>query len=237
MSKNSKQKNDLRSFRQETAVAFGTTGLVCIVLFALSIIALNEVTPPKILLLALIFLTIHTAAAAALYYFFEKRSKIGSLDEALAPVMGRIMFDAVVKMATPVFLCDSSERIIWYNNITEELHSSKNKLYGESVSELFGVTLAEIRGSRGDEVARLTCDGRSFHAKFNHIKTDDDDYSLVITTETTQLDALMEKMAGDELVVAYIMIDNLGEMMQYDSEHYRPAASQIDEILRYPQGI
>ncbi|MBQ9716563.1 MAG: DHH family phosphoesterase, partial [Clostridia bacterium] len=69
-------------------------------------------------------------------------------------------------------------------------------------------------------------------AKFNHIKTDDDDYALVITTETTQLDALVEKMAGDELVVAYIMIDNLGEMMQYDSEHYRPAASQIDEILR-----
>lgn len=232
MSKNTKQKNDLRGFRKETVTVFGVSSLVCIVLLAFSIIALNEVTTPKILLLALIFLGIHTAASVVAYYFFEKRSKTGSLDEALAPVMGRIMFDAVVKMATPVFLCDSSERIIWYNNTTEELHSSKNKLYGESVSELFGVTLAEIRANRSDEGARLTCDGRSFRAKFNHIKTDDDDYALVITTETTQLDALVEKMAGDELVVAYIMIDNLGEMMQYDSEHYRPAASQIDEILR-----
>jgi len=232
MPKNTKQKNDLRGFRKETATVFGVSGLACIVLFALSVIALNEVTPPKILLIGLIFLGLHTAASAAAYYFFEKRSKTGSLDEALAPVMGRIMFDAVVKMATPVFLCDSSERIIWYNNTTEELHSSKNKLYGESVSELFGVTLAEIRSNRSDEGARLTCDGRSFRAKFNHIKTDDDDYALVITTETTQLDAMAEKMAGDELVVAYIIIDNLGEMMQYDSEQYRPAASKIDEILR-----
>ncbi len=232
MPKNSRQKNDLRGFRKETAVFFGVSGLVCVVLFAAGLLLLREVTHTKILCLGLICLILHTAASALAYYFFEKRTKTGSLDEALAPVMGRIMFDAVVKMATPVFLCDSSERIIWYNNTTEELHSSKNKLYGESVSELFGVTLAEIRSNRSDEGARLICDGRSFRAKFNHIKTDDDDYALVITTETTELDALMEKIAGDELVVVYIIIDNLGEMMQYDSELYRPAASQIDEILR-----
>ncbi|MBO4931131.1 MAG: DHH family phosphoesterase [Clostridia bacterium] len=232
MPKNSKQKNDLRGFRMETAVVFAVSGLVCVVLFTLGMLLLREVTHTKILFLGLVCLLLHAAASALAYYFFEKRTKNGSLDEALAPVMGRIMFDAVVKMATPVFLCDSSERIIWYNNTTEELHSSKNKLYGESVSELFGVTLAEIRSNRSEEGARLTCDGRSFRAKFNHIKTDDDDYALVITTETTELDALMEKIAGDELVVVYIIIDNLGEMMQYDSELYRPAASQIDEVLR-----
>lgn len=232
MAKNSKQKNDLRAIRKETALVFAMSGMVCVVLFALGVILLREVTSPKVLLIGVICLVLHGAASVFAYYFFEKRTKTGSLDEALAPVMGRIMFDAVVKMATPVFLCDSSERIIWYNNTTEELHSSKNKLYGESVSDLFGVTLAEIRNNRSDEGARLTCEGRSFRAKFNHIKTDDDDYALVITTETTELDALTEKMAGDELVVAYIIIDNLGEMMQYDSEQYRPAASQIDEILR-----
>ena len=232
MPKTSKQKHDLRGFRQETAIVFGVSGLVCLVLFALGVIALREVTPQKVLLLALICLVLDAAASAMAYYFLEKRKKTGSLDEALAPVMGRIMFDAVVKLGTPVFLCDSEERLIWYNNTTEQLHSDKNKLYGQSVSELFGVTLAEIRSNRSEEGARLTCNGRSFRAKFNHIKTDADDYALVLTTETTQLDALTEKMAGDEMVVSYIMIDNLGEMMQYDSEHYRPAASQIDEILR-----
>lgn len=232
MSKHTQQKNDLREFRKETATAFAVSGFVCIVLFTVIVIAANYVPASKIVFLALLCLILHAAISACAYYFFEKRTKNGSINEALAPVMGRIMFDAVVKMQNPVFLCDSSERIIWYNNSTEELHSAKNRLYGESVSELFGVTLAEIRSGHGDEEVRLTCEGRSFHAKFSHIKTDDNDYALVVTTETTEIDALTEKMAGDELVVAYILIDNLGEMMQYDSEHYRPAASQIDEILR-----
>ena len=232
MAKNSKQKNDLRAIRKETALVFAISGMVCVLLFAAGVLLLQEVTAPKVLLLAAICLVLHGSVSVFSYYFFEKRSKAGTLDEALAPVMGRIMFDAVVKMSTPVFLCDSSERIIWYNNTTEELHSDRNKLYGESVSELFGVTLAEIRSNRSDEGARLTCDSRSFRAKFNHIKTDNDDYSLVMTTETTELDALTEKMAGDELIVAYIIIDNLGEMLQYDSEIYRPASSQIDEVLR-----
>ncbi|MGN1346345.1 MAG: DHH family phosphoesterase [Eubacteriales bacterium] len=232
MSKNTKQKNDLRGMRKETALVFALSGMFCILLFAFGVLALREATLPKVIGLGLLCLLVHAAASVFAYYFFEKRRKTGPLDEALAPVMGRIMFDAVVKMGTPVFLCDSSERIIWYNNTTEELHSSKNKLYGESVSDLFGVSLAEIRNSRSEQGARLTCEGRSFRAKFNHIKTDDDDYALVITTETTELDALTEKMAGDELVVAYIIVDNLGEMMQYDSEQYRPAASKIDEILR-----
>lgn len=232
MSKNTQQKNDLREFRKETAAAFAVSGLFCIILFAVGILVSDEISKSGIVVLALLCMILHAGISAGAYYFFEKRTRAGSLNEALAPVMGRIMFDAVVKMQNPVFLCDSSERIIWYNNSTEELHSAKNKLYGESVSELFGVTLAEIRSSRSEEGARLTCDGRSFRAKFNHIKTDTDDYSLVVTTETTELDNLAEKMAGDELVVAYILIDNLGEMMQYDSEHYRPASSQIDEILR-----
>lgn len=232
MANNSKQKNDLRAIRKETALVFAISGMVCVLLFAVSVLLLRDVTAPKVLLLAAICLVLHGSVSVSSYYLFEKRSKAGTLDEALAPVMGRIMFDAVVKMSTPVFLCDSAERIIWYNNTTEELHSSRNKLYGESVSELFGVTLAEIRSNRSDEGARLTCDGRSFRAKFNHIKTDDDDYALVMTTETTELDALTEKMAGDELIIAYIIIDNLGEMLQYDSEIYRPASSQIDEVLR-----
>jgi c-di-AMP phosphodiesterase-like protein len=39
-------------------------------------------------------------------------------------------------------------------------------------------------------------------------------------------------MAGDEPIVCYIIVDNLSEMMQYDSEQYKPAAVKIDEVIR-----
>ncbi|MGN1409628.1 MAG: DHH family phosphoesterase [Eubacteriales bacterium] len=232
MPKNTKQKNDIRGvmqgIRKETAVIFVLTAFLCFILY----IVLLSATEADKLYSGIFILVLYAVICSLVYFFLEKQKKIKSGSETLAPVMGRIMFDAVVKMNTPVFICDSSERIIWYNNATEELHSDKNKLYGELVSELFGVTLADIRSNRSEKGAKLSCEGRSFLVKYNHIKTDDNDFALIMTTETTELDALSAKMESEETVVCYIMIDNLAEMMQYDSEQYRPAAARIDEIIR-----
>lgn len=228
MAKTGKQNNDLRTVRKETALVIGLSGLFCLMLYATAVWQ-SEMSP---LLCGVFVLVLYAAACIAAVLLLEKRMKNGAGNETLAPVMGRIMFDAVVKMNNPVFICDSGERIIWYNTATEKLCSDKDKLYGESVTDLFGVSLHDIRSDKSEKGAKIMCGGRSFYAKYNHIKTDDNDFALISTVETTEVDALSEKMAGDEMVVCYIMIDNLGEMLQYDSEQYRPAAAKIDEILR-----
>lgn len=156
----------------------------------------------------------------------------GPKNENLSPVMGRIMFDAVVKLPTPVFICDEDERILWYNTATETLYSSKNKLYGESVKELFGVGLAEIRSPETGDGVVLSCEGRHFLARYTAIKTDDNDFCLIMTDEITAEEHLRQRLTDEELAVAYIYVDNFAEMMQYDSENYRIAAARIDEVLR-----
>ncbi len=228
MSKTGKQKNSTSTVRTKTAVIFLISGAVCTVLFAVLAGGL-KINP---YLSAAISLVIYALSCIGAYYFIEKRHVHGTPDETLAPVMGRIMFDAVVKMTTPVFICDSSEHIIWYNNAMEILCSGANKLYGESISDLFGVKLSDIRNDRSDSGYSIAYGGRSFLARYNHIKTDDNDFALITTTETTQIEALAEKMSGDEPVVCYIIIDNLNEMMQYDSEQYKPASVKIDETIR-----
>ena len=228
MPKTGKQKNDLRGVKKETALTLAVSAVIAVILEIL-LISAGDMTPASGGIVALIF---YAAVSFATYYFFEKRRKTKTGEEALAPVMGRIMFDAVVKMDSPVFICDSSERIIWYNTATESLASRKNKLYGERVFELLGATLADIRSDVTGTGTKVYCEGRSFLAKYSHIKTVDDDFALITTTETTELDSLHEKASGAEVVVAYIVIDNFSEMMQYDSEQYRPAAARIDEILR-----
>ena len=228
MSRNTSSKNnDLRSVRFETAIALFAGAIVSVIAF--TIVQLTTTLSPIFSGLAVI--TFYVVYAALIWYFAEKKRR-GKHDETLAPVMGRIMFDAVVKMSSPVFICDREERILWYNSATEALASSRNKLYGQLIAELFGVTLSDIRNDRSDKGARITCGDRSFLAKYNHIKTDDNDFALIVTTEITDYDALSAKMAGDELVVCYIIIDNMNEMLQYDSELYRPASVKIDEIIR-----
>ncbi|MBP3368941.1 MAG: DHH family phosphoesterase, partial [Clostridia bacterium] len=156
----------------------------------------------------------------------------GVSDEVLAPVMGRIMFDAVVKMPSPVFICDSAERIIWYNSATESLGGEK-KLYGKPISELFiGTRLEDIRTDRSASGYPVSYESRAFNLRYSHIKTEENDFALIMSEETTQLQNLADKMAGDEPIVCYIIVDNLSEMMQYDSEQYKPAIVKIDEVIR-----
>ena len=224
MPKSGKQNNDLRGVRKGTAVGIALSGAVCIAASTLAA-AKFELDALKCGAAAL---AVFLLSVLLLWLIVERRGRIPG-NEKLAPVMGRIMFDAVVKMPTPVFICDGEERILWYNNATEALYSSKNKLYGESVSELFGVTLEEIR--QGGDV-RLTCEGRIFRARYSHIRAEDSDFALILTEEITETERLRTTLEGSEPAVCYIMIDNLGEMMQYDSELYRPAAARIDETLR-----
>ncbi|MBQ8400849.1 MAG: hypothetical protein IJX14_02865, partial [Clostridia bacterium] len=170
------------------------------------------------LVFALLLSVVYVCIIAAVRILYVRKKHRRSGNETLAPVMGRIMFDAVVKMKTPVFICDNEERIIWYNTATESLFTaegrlpSENKLYGRTVSDLFGVPLARIRDDKSETGTPLSCEGRSFTAKYNHIKTDDNDFALVVTTETTQADLLQRKIDDSELVVMYIYIDNLTEM-------------------------
>ena len=226
MPKPKKQNNDLRGVRKETAVVSVAGGAVFLALLSLGVARLGF----GALKWGAVCLGGYIVFILAVWLIFERHRK-SSGDETLAPVMGRIMFDAVVKMATPVFICDSGERILWYNNATEALYSSRNRLYGESVSELFGVTLDEIRQGT-EEGVRISCEGRSFLARYSHIRTEESDFALILTTEITESDALRHEMSDKEPAVCYIMIDNLGEMMQYDSELYRPAAARVDAALR-----
>ena len=157
----------------------------------------------------------------------------GAMNENLTPVMGKIMFNAVLKMPSPIFICDEEGRILWYNTATETLSSPTDKLYGAALPDLFGVSLQDIRDSKHQDSNLILQNGnRYFTPQYHHIKTDETDFYLVVTTEITEIQQLKHKITDGELAVAYIYIDNLAEMMQYDSENYRAAASKIDDILR-----
>ena len=102
MAKTGKQNNDLRTVRKETAIVIGLSGLFCILLFATAVWQ-SELNP---LICGIFVLVLYAAACTAAILLLEKRMKNGAGSETLAPVMGRIMFDAVVKMNNPVFICD-----------------------------------------------------------------------------------------------------------------------------------
>jgi len=230
MSKNmpkSKESSDLRGQIKPHTIATFICGAVLILLTG---IAASPTVKGGIVGTALAF--VYVLMYMIIRHLHNRMRRKGPKNETLAPVMGRIMFDAVVKMHSPVFICDENERLIWYNTATEALVPSSDKLYGTEISAIFGASLADIREDNTEEGFVLVNGSRTYTAKYHHIKTDDNDFALVVTTETTETEQLRHKLADSALAVAYIYIDNLSEMMQYDSENYRAAASRIDDLLR-----
>lgn len=219
------QKKEAGTLHKRTAVL-----LVVAAVFAVGLLAaLTEYTDIGVKWASVGTVLVYAVLCAAIFLLSERIHTKG--EEMLRPVMGRIMFDTVVKMETPVFICDKSGRIMWFNSVTEEL-SENRKLYGESVDEVFGMSLESIRGASDSDGVEFTAGGRTFRTSYHHIKTDDEDFSLVVTKETTEVNRLNSVIDSSELAVGYIMIDNLAEMLQYDSEQYRPASSKIDEVIR-----
>ena len=94
MPKNSKQKNDLRGMmqgiRRETALIFVLSAIVCLVLY----IAISLTTEADKLYSGIFVGVLYVGICALAYLLIEKQRKIKSGNETLAPVMGRIMFDA-----------------------------------------------------------------------------------------------------------------------------------------------
>lgn len=211
--------------RQGTALLFVVAALLIIIISAV-VIKLTAAEPVGI---AIAFAVLYVGVCLVLWLFLDVKAR-QDVPEKLKPIMGRIMFEAVVKMDSPVFICDSSEKIVWFNAALEAL-CEKRKLYNEAVADIFSVSLSDLRRNVGGGT-RLMYNGRSFMAQYHHVKTDEEDFTLIVTAETTENDELCRKMNDEALVVSYLMIDNLSEMMQYDTEHYRPAAMRIDEILR-----
>ncbi len=153
-------------------------------------------------------------------------------------VLSRAIFDGVDRMDSPALMCRSDGRIFWCNESLRSVMADSRKPYGKSVTEILGVSIERIRDASPEDGLGIDFHGRYYIAKYNTIKFERGG-ALVILTESTEmktmrdeLELIHEKLEESEPVVAYIYIDNLTEMIKYDSESYKPAITKIDEVLR-----
>lgn len=181
----------------------------------------------------IVLTVVYIAAVAVWLYLAARRSRKQTAEAgSLNPVLGNIMLDMVQKLPDPVFICDEiSERIIWHNKALSALSDSKKALHGATVGSLVGKTAAQLMNESDDE-RTVAVAGRFFRTKGYRIHSAERTFLLLILDEVTELEELRSHIDNRNLVVGYVMIDNVDEMLQYEQERYRSVASKIDTILR-----
>ncbi|MCI8388412.1 MAG: hypothetical protein HFE63_08130 [Clostridiales bacterium] len=212
--------------------------VVFIALYAL-IIHFSELDPLVVGGIIIACFLLASFIGSKLYGFFSFRM-VGPEDEQLSPILGNITLDFILKLYLPVIICDESGKIIWYNSAFTKVANPREVLYAKYIDGVCNVTIDKILTDTTsspdstdaiDGVEAVAYD-RVFRIKGYNITAQNKHYVITVWNERTELRHLAKRLADEETIIAYIMIDNLDELMQFVQEKYRSASAEVEAILK-----
>ena len=150
----------------------------------------------------------------------------------------RTVLDGVDKSDAAMILCRNDGSVVWCNEGLAAAMPDGKKPYGKTVYDITGTTVEELRNAASQNGIGVLIGGSYYIASSYAVRNGRAD--LLITAVpamrvkelSDELELFRTRIEESELVVAYIFIDNLTEMIQYESESFRPATTKIDEYLR-----
>jgi c-di-AMP phosphodiesterase-like protein len=180
------------------------------------------------ILLGLIFVSLSICTFIGLKAIEKKRR----VDGPSGPVLGSIMYDMVNTASEPALICDENKRIIWFNHFAQRASHSATSLLGKGLNVIMQNPLPDENDKKSGERQIVTeLDGETYVVDVTKIHADKV-YNLLMFRNITE-QARLEKFVRDEdKVVAYMIVDNLEELIQFEQENYRSASNQVETIMR-----
>ena len=180
------------------------------------------------ILLGLVFVSLSVCTFIALKAIEKKRR----VDGPSGPVLGSIMYDMVNTANEPALICDENKKIIWFNHFAQKVSGSATSLLGKGLNVIMQNPLPDENDKKSSERQIITeLEGETYIVDVTKIHADKT-YNLLMFRNITE-QARLEKFVRDEdKVVAYIIVDNLEELIQFEQENYRSASSTIETIMR-----
>jgi c-di-AMP phosphodiesterase-like protein len=231
-------KHDKKNSLSARNIITVTTAVLFILLFAF-ITKFSELDPMVVGAVTVVCFLIIDILAIRLYSFFSFRMA-GPDDEKISPVLGNITLDFILKLYLPVVICDESGRIIWYNSSFAKVANPREALYAKYIDGVCSATIEQILADTtsapedidsADGVEAVAYD-RIFSIKGYRITAQGKNYVITVWNERTELKRLASRLSDEETIIAYVMIDNLDELMQFVQEKYRSASAEVESILK-----
>ncbi|MBQ4066120.1 MAG: DHH family phosphoesterase [Clostridia bacterium] len=177
-----------------------------------------------------VFIAVFSVAiiiSATISFYIIRKNTTARRKRTPAPETVSVLAGAVVDLPHPAFICaGENDGIVWSNKEAARLFGAKAVRF----SDLFSTLESD---EESGEALRLGALGRRF-APTSYISegTDGRDYRVFIMHDVTEYDAQTALLRGRESAVAYITVDNLDELLNYEQEDYRSASGETERILR-----
>ena len=164
-----------------------------------------------------------TVSAIIVNSAYKRRKIIGPQDEDLFLVM----YNKIRSLNEPAFMCDSHGKIVWYNPFMQSASGQKSPILGSYVSNFFDGELLE----EGD-LADVDFDEKKYRIERTQIENGEKTYYLFVLRDITTEYYLGKELKDTDKLIAFIVVDNLEELLQFEQEKYRDASSEIGALIR-----
>ena len=132
------------------------------------------------------------------------------------------------------------EKFVWYNTALSSKFRMRGVLYGKYIDNISNATIERIikSGEQGAEISFISAseiadeNTEIFLAKGYRVVSKSKIFYITIFEDITEVKKLYARLEDEETLIAYAMIDNLDELMQYVQELYANASSDVEAILR-----
>lgn len=152
-------------------------------------------------------------------------------EEDMKPILGNITLDLIVKLNMPVVICTEDGKIVWYNNTFGKLAGAGRGMYGANFETMTGVSVAAVLSPDSDGTDVELFD-RFFRIKGYDMKSHSKTYCLTVWSDCSELNRLSSRLHDEETLLAYIMVDNFDEILQYAKDRYRSASTNVEAALK-----
>jgi c-di-AMP phosphodiesterase-like protein len=195
--------------------------------FVAAIIAVRH--PERLALIAVLTAAIYIGACAGilkLFDYLKKRAEVGKIS---GPMLGTIMYDTVNTTREPALICDENNRIIWFNRFAAEITGTPS-LLGAKLENV--MELGELKEDGHKYPDEVVLDNKNYSLEPTKIRSNNTVYYLLKFRDITETVELKKFIRDEDDVAAYIIIDNLDELMQFEQERYRESAALVEQLLR-----
>ncbi len=218
-------------------------GTLAIVAFAIAVVIVTYTEASPIAVLCWTFGGYCIALAViVLVRTMQNRMKKTEFTE-INRFFSEMSLELIQKLHLPTLICDKDGKIVWYNTILAKTVNIKGTLYGRFIDSICTTTLEGIRQKEKDETKELELSfvmtgelsdehPDIFTAKSYPTTSRGKDYYIIVFENITKHKKLEKQLEDEDTIIAYAIIDNLDELMQYVQEMYSSAASEVGKLLQ-----
>jgi len=165
------------------------------------------------------------------YRFFSINMRVG-IGETMTPALGNMTLDLMIRLNFPVLILDENQRIVWYNKSFTSLAGVKSVLYGKRFEEYCPSPLSDITAAEASDGLAVEAFDGYYTVKAYPTTVDESSFTITVWQDTTELFEARRLIEEEDTQVAYIVIDNLEEIIRYVRDKYRSASGDVADILK-----